>query len=114
MLKVTKSGSWQLYWGYMPLPANAEVLGIVQRETLETGALIRLGTGIYVQGNAGAIRTLPQREVDEALDRSAAAAALGSSTSDAKAEAARANGKKRGRTRTLQQIRQRGCPTNHC
>lgn len=99
MLKATKSGNWQLYWGYMPLPANAEALGTIQRETLETGALIRLSTGIYVQGNAGAIRTLPQRDVAEALDRSAAAASLGSMTSDAKATAARENGKLGGRPR---------------
>jgi hypothetical protein len=97
MLKVTKSGNWQLYWGYTPLPSNAEALGIVQRETLETGALIRLGTGIYAQGNAGAIRTLDQREVESALERSEAAAALGSIKSDAKAAAARANGRKGGR-----------------
>lgn len=103
MLKVTKSGNWQLYWGYMPLPANAEVLGTVQSETLESGALIRLTTGIYVQGNAGSIRTLDQREVREAIERSAAAATLGrtggESTSEAKAEAARLNGKRGGRPR---------------
>lgn len=97
MLKVTKSGNWQLYWGYTPLPANAEAIGVVQRETLETGALIRLSTGIYVQGNAGSIRTLPQRDVKEAIERSSAAAALGSIKSDAKSAAARENGKRGGR-----------------
>lgn len=99
MLKITKSGKWQLYWGYAPLPADAEAIGIVQRETLETGALIRLATGVYVQGNAGTIRTLDQRKVKEALERSSAAAALGSSKSDAKSTAARENGKRGGRPR---------------
>lgn len=97
MLKVTKSGKWKLYWGYTPLPAGAEVFGTVQRETLETGALIRLSTGVYVQGNGGAIRTLPQREVVEAVAKSVAAAALGSMTSDKKADVARENGKRGGR-----------------
>lgn len=102
MLKVTKSGKkWQVYWGYTPLPAGAEALGTVQRDTLETGALIRLSTGIYVQGNATAIRTLDQSEVKAALHRSEAAAALGAvggtATSDAKAAAARENGKRGGR-----------------
>lgn len=103
MLKVNKSAAWQIYWGYAPLPSGAESLGTVQRETLETGALLRLSTGIYVQGNAGAIRTLPQREVEEALARSAAAATLGQTggrvTSDAKAAASRENGKRGGRPR---------------
>ena len=49
----------KLYWGNMPLPQGAEILGTVTRETGETGALIKLPTGIYVQGNAGALRSLP-------------------------------------------------------
>jgi hypothetical protein len=100
MLTISTIGKkWQLYWGYTPLPTGAEALGIVQRETHETGALIRLNSGQYVQGNAGAIRTLPQREVIEALERSAAAASLGSMSSAKKAAAARENGKRGGRPR---------------
>lgn len=97
MLKVAKTGKWKIYWGYTPLPAGAEAIGTVQRENLETGALIRLGTGVYVQGNANSIRTLPQSEVEAALAKSAAAASLGSMTSDKKAAAVRANGKLGGR-----------------
>lgn len=100
MITIKKSGNWKLYWGVMPLPDGSEALGIVSRDSGE-GALIRLTNGNYVQGNAGVIRTLPQREVDEALTVSNAAAALGSKggsvTSDAKAAAARANGRKGGR-----------------
>lgn len=99
MLKVSKNGNWQLYWGIGPLPTGAEALGTVQRETLETGALIRLVTGIYVQGNAGAIRTLDQSEVGAALVKSESAASLGSMTSEAKATAARRNGQRGGRPR---------------
>jgi len=60
MITVTKSKNWSLYWGAMPLPVGAEALGLVKRENLETGALIRLANGNYVQGNAGGIRSLPQ------------------------------------------------------
>lgn len=100
MLKITKSSSkWKIYWGYSPLPTGAEALGTVQRDNLETGALIRLASGAYVQGNARAIRTLDQGEVQAALSRSEAASAMGSSTSEAKSAAARENGRKGGRPR---------------
>lgn len=99
MLKITKTGKWQLYWGNMPLPEGSESLGVVNRSTLDTGALIRLANGNYVQGNAGGIRTLDRKEVDAALARSEAAAALGSKTGGAKADAARENGKRGGRPR---------------
>ncbi len=91
-----KKPNWQYYWGSMPLPDGAEALGIVTRDD-QTGALLRLKTGIYVQGNAGVIRTLPQTEVEEALRRSEAAAVLGSIKSKRKADASRENGKRGGR-----------------
>ena len=66
MITITQSENWNLYWGVMPLPAGAQALGIIKRET-GTGALIRLANGNYVQGNAGGIRSLPQREVEKAI-----------------------------------------------
>lgn len=99
MLTMSRNGNWKPYWGAMPLPKGAEALGTVTRDDGSTGALIRLASGRTVQGNAGSIRTLPQRDIDEALARSEAAAALGSRSSQAKADAARANGRKGGRPR---------------
>lgn len=89
MITYRKNGNWSLYWGSMPLPVGSEALGIVSRET-GTGALIRLANGKYVQGNAGGIKSLPQREVEQALSVSDAAAALGRIKSKAKTEANRA------------------------
>lgn len=91
MLTITKNGNWQLYWGVIPLPTGAEALGLVKRDT-GTGALIRLANGNYVQGNAGGIRTLPQRDIEEALTISNAASALGSIKSKRKAKTSAANG----------------------
>lgn len=96
MITIKKSGNWKLYWGVMPLPAGAEAIGIVTRET-GTGALIRLANGNYVQGNAGGIRNLPKGEVEQALQVSNAAAALGSIKSEKKAKSSAENGRLGGR-----------------
>ena len=52
----------KMYWGAMPLPQGAELLGTVTRDTGEAGALIKMARGNTVQGNAGAIRSLPNLE----------------------------------------------------
>ena len=81
----------------MPLPEGAEALGLVKRENLETGALIRLASGNYVQGNAGGLRTLLQSEVEQALQVSEAAAALGRIKSPRKSGTSAENGRLGGR-----------------
>ena len=96
MLTIKKSGNWKLYWGVMSLPTGAEALGIVTRE-IGTGALIRLANGNYVQGNAGGIRNLPKHEVEQALQVSEAAAALGRIKSPKKSKTSAENGRSGGR-----------------
>lgn len=65
---VSRKG-WQMYL----LPGDLrrtdiEWLGVVRRGTGETGALGRFRTtGILVQVNAGAVRTLDQRKTEAAL-----------------------------------------------
>mgnify|MGYP003594287507 CR=1 FL=1 len=66
-IKVNAAGNWRMYWGPSPLPLNSRVLGTVTRDGFDTGALILVeATGLYVQGNAGAIRSLPQRAIQSA------------------------------------------------
>jgi len=96
-MRISKNGKWQIYWGYINLPQGAKAIGTITRDNNQTGALIQLASGIYVQGNAGAIRTLDQTEVKIAIKRSAAAANLGSATSSRKARSSAANGKLGGR-----------------
>lgn len=65
-MTINQNGNWQLYWGAMPLPKGATPKGTVHRPPWR-GALLMLKNGIFVQGNAGGIRTLPQREVQRLL-----------------------------------------------
>src|SRR5690242_12983183 len=67
MLKVIKTKNWKLYWGRSRLPAGAEAIGLVTPDKRPTGVLFRLADGKYAQGNAGELRTLPQRSVEKAL-----------------------------------------------
>lgn len=66
-LTVNPSGAWRLYWGNGPIPTGAEAAGTI-KSTDDAGALIRLASGAYVQGNAGAIKQLPQHKIMAALE----------------------------------------------
>ena len=61
-MQVNKFGSWQLFWGIGTLPAGAEPIGTIHRDGEIGGALLRMPSGLLVQGNAGVLRTLPQSE----------------------------------------------------
>lgn len=65
-LVIDTNGNWRLYTN--TIPANSTPLGTVTRDESDTGALVRIeATGIYVQVNAGAIRSLDGRKVAAAL-----------------------------------------------
>ncbi len=65
-LTVDLDGAWRLYSTIAP--PGSTPLGIVRRENGESGVLARIEqTGIYVQINAGVIRTLDQRKVISAI-----------------------------------------------
>lgn len=49
------------------VPMGATAVGIVRKETGETGALLRFGSGAYAQMNGNAIRPLDRREVLRAM-----------------------------------------------
>ena len=70
--KIDGSGNWGLFWGASPLPAGAEPWGTVTRDMGDTGALLRLPSGAWVQGNAGVVRSLPPDIVAEAQENQAA------------------------------------------
>ena len=65
-LSIDHAGKWKVYWGAGPLPKGAVALGTVTRDGTDTGALLLMRTGLYYQGNAGAVRGLPQRKIREA------------------------------------------------
>lgn len=65
-LVVDTNGNWRLYTN--TIPANSTPLGTVTRDESDTGALVRMDkTGVYVQVNAGTIRSLDGRKVAAAL-----------------------------------------------
>ena len=69
MLTVDRAANWRMFTN--TLPVGAECLGTVSRSVGDTGALVRTQAGIYAQCNAGALRSLDQRKVREALRVSA-------------------------------------------
>lgn len=65
-LTVDLSGKWRLYSPV--IPAHSRAIGTITREGYDTGALVLIeATGLYVQANAGVIRSLPQSKVAAAL-----------------------------------------------
>jgi hypothetical protein len=58
-------GPWTLYT--TTHPAGSTPLGTLTRSAGDTGALVQMRHGLYVQVNAGAVRTLDQRAVRTAL-----------------------------------------------
>lgn len=64
-LSVDINGSWRLYTTYLPVGARA--FGVVTSAG-ETGALVQMQTGLYARVNAGAVVSLPQRKVTQALE----------------------------------------------
>ena len=96
-ISIRTTAPWALYWGPGPLPKGATAHGTVTRDEADTGALIRMATGIFVQGNAGSIRSLPQVEVARSMAAASLAAVAGRMKTPARARAARINGRKGGR-----------------
>ena len=66
-LTVALGGAWRLYSN--TIPAGSRALGTITRDIGNTGALVQIdATGLYVQVNAGAVRTLPQAKVAAAVE----------------------------------------------
>lgn len=66
MITIDLSGNWRLYTN--TIPRGSRALGTVARDGYDTGALVLIeATGLYVQVNAGSVRSLDQRKVSEAL-----------------------------------------------
>jgi hypothetical protein len=59
-IRVDLGGNWRRHWGREPLPALVQAVGTVTRGARDTGALLLTGTGVYIIGNAGVLRSLPQ------------------------------------------------------
>ena len=50
-----------------PIPPGSLIVGVIERDNLQKGALVLLRSGQYVQMNAGVIRTLNQRDIKNAI-----------------------------------------------
>lgn len=66
-MRIWRDGPWRLYWGALPIPYGYTVLGVVERTDGDTGVLMLTDGGMFVQGNAGAIRSLDQKRVIKRL-----------------------------------------------
>ncbi len=64
-LTVNIDGKWPPYTN--TIPSDAEALGTVTQGEGDTGALVKLPSGLYVQVNAGIMRNLDGRKVAAAL-----------------------------------------------
>lgn len=64
-ITVDTNGKWGLYTN--TIPVGSEALGTVTLGIGDTGALVRMQSGVYVQINAGALRSLDARKVAAAL-----------------------------------------------
>lgn len=66
MITVMLGAQWRHFTAIAP--AYGAVLGTVTRDGIDSGALVRVDeTGLYVQVNAGALRSLPQAETAAAI-----------------------------------------------
>ena len=66
-VKIEPDGDWTLFTSRASIPAGAEVLGVVTRGNGDSGALVRIANGGYVQINDGAMIVLDGRKVTSAL-----------------------------------------------
>ena len=72
-LTVTLGGNWRIWSNTIPVGSRA--LGTITRDIGDTGALVQIeATGIYVQVNAGVVRTLPQAKIAAAVETARAGA----------------------------------------
>ena len=97
-ISIRTTARWDTYWPG-PLPEGSTAHGTVTRDGTDTGALIRMATGVYVQGNASALHSLPQDEVAASLAAASLASRAGRTSTPARVRAARINGRLGGRPR---------------
>ena len=49
------------------LPEGAEIIGTIERNSADVGALVKLKGGMIVQLNAGVLRNIPYHEIEFSL-----------------------------------------------